>query len=387
MIAPRYLPFIVKQLVRHRVRTALTLAGVAVAMFLFIAVQTLQDGVRRATQATAGDTTLVVYRENRFCPAASRLPQFYVDRIRKIPGVVSAAPIKIVVNNCRASLDVITFRGVMPEDVSGPTGLAHKWTLIAGSLEEWNHRSDAALIGETLAARRGFRVGNSFDSSGLTVTVAGVIRSSEPQDQNVAYVHLNFLQQATLKGGGLGTVTQFSVRVSDPSLLGKVAAAIDEQFRAEADPTTTRPEKAFVAQAGADIVEIVKFTRVLGWGCLAAVLALVANAIVLSVQDRIKEHAVLQTLGYRSGLIARLIISEGVLVGVIGGAVGTSLALAVVHFGNFSLSQEGLSITLHASWHVLGWGLLISAGVGVVAGLVPAWRAGRREIASCFRAV
>jgi len=387
MIAPRFVPVVLKQLVRHRVRTALTLAGVGVAMFLFIAVQTLQDGVKRATQAAAGDTTLVVYRENRFCPATSRLPQFYVDRIVKIPGVVSATPIKIVVNNCRASLDVITYRGVRAEDVGEPGGIASKWSLMSGSIDDWTRRSDAALVGETLAARRGFRVGDSFDSSGVTVTVAGVIRSPEPQDQNVAYVHLDFLQQAADKGGGLGVVTQFTVRVSDPAQLNEVAAAIDDQFRAESDPTTTRPEKAFVAQAGADIVEIVKFTRLLGWGCLAAVLALVANAIVLSVQDRIKEHAVLQTLGYRSGLIARLIVSEGMILGLIGGAIGTGVALAVVRYGNFSLSQEGLSITLDATWRVLGAGLLVSASVGVIAGLVPALRAGRREIASCFRAV
>jgi putative ABC transport system permease protein len=387
MIAPKFIPVVVKQLWRHRVRSILTLLGVGVAMFLFIAVQTLQEGVRQSTQAAAGDTTLVVYRENRFCPAASRLPQFYVDRIEKIPGVVSAVPVKIIVNNCRASLDVVTFRGVPREDLAGPQGWASKWQLIAGSVAEWEKRSDSALVGETLAARRGFKVGESFDASGITVTVAGIIRSPEAQDQNVAYVHLDFLQQAAGKGGGLGSVTQFTVRVDDPAKMEQVAEAIDAEFRAEADPTMTSPEKAFVAQAGADIVEIVKFTQWLGWGCLAAVLALVANAIVLSVQDRIKEHAVLQTLGFRSGLIARLIVSEGMLIGLLGGALGTGIALVVVHFGNFSLSQEGLSISVSASWSVMALGLVISAGVGIVAGLVPAWRAGRREIASCFRAV
>ena len=390
MIAPKFMPVVFKQLWRHQVRSVLTLSGVAIAMFLFIAVQTLQEGVRQSTQAAAGDTTLVVYRENRFCPAASRLPQFYVDRIEKIPGVVSAVPVKIVVNNCRASLDVITFRGVPREDLAGPTGWASKWQLISGSVAEWEKRSDSALVGETLAARRGFQIGQSFDASGITVTVAGIIRSPEAQDQNVAYVHLDFLQQAGAgggKGGGLGSVTQFTVRVDDPAKMEQVAEAIDAEFRAEADPTMTSPEKAFVAQAGADIVEIVKFTQWLGWGCLAAVLALVANAIVLSVQDRIKEHAVLQTLGFRSGLIARLIVSEGMLIGLLGGALGTGIALSVVHFGNFTLSQEGLSIGVSASWSVLAWGLIISGGVGIVAGLVPAWRAVRREIASCFRAV
>ncbi|MFZ2873432.1 MAG: ABC transporter permease [Phycisphaerales bacterium] len=387
MIAPRFVPVIVKQLWRHRVRSLLTIGGVAIAMFLFVAVQTLQDAVRRATETTSGDTTLIVYRENRFCPAASRLPEYYAARIERIPGVTSAVPVKIIVNNCRASLDVITYRGVPVEDLAGPGGWAERWQLVSGSLDEWLRRSDAALVGESLATRRRFKVGDSFDASGVTVSVAGIIRSPEPQDQAVAYVHLDFLQQAASKGGGLGVVTQFTVRVADPTKLNEIAAAIDDEFRDEADPTTTRPEKAFVAQASSDIVEIVGFTRWLGLGCLAAVLTLVANAIVLSVHDRIKEHAVLQAIGFRPGLIARMILGEGLLLGVVGGGAGAGLAVGLIRTSAPSLSQEGMSIAVGASWSLLGVGLAVSAGVGIVAGLVPAWLAGHREIASSFRAV
>jgi putative ABC transport system permease protein len=384
MVNPKYIPFIFKQVWRHRTRSLLTVGGVAVAMFLFISVQAMQRGVREATETTAADTTLIVYRENRFCPATSRLPEYYGDRIAKIPGVTAVVPMKVIVNNCRASLDVITFRGVPEAELRS---LSEKWQLLAGSVEEWRKRSDAALVGEQLANRRGFQVGQSFDSSGVTVSVAGIVRSSEPQDQNVAYVHLDFLQRASSKGGALGIVTQFLVRVSDPGRLEAVARAIDAEFDKEAEPTHTRPEKAFVAQAGADIVEIVAFTRWLGWGCLAAVLALVANAIVLSVQDRVKEHAVLQTLGFRGGLIARLIVAEGVVIGLLGGIVGTGLAAAFVQLGHFSLSTEGFSVNISSDWRVAAIGLALAGGVGVLAGLVPAWRAGRREIASCFRAV
>ena len=382
MIPARFIPVVIKQVLRHRTRSLLTVAGVSVAMFLFIAVQSLQQGVREATEVTAADQTLVVYRENRFCPATSRLPEFYGDRIARISGVADVVPIKIVVNNCAASLDVITFRGAPTDSIQALTG---KWKIVEGSVEEWKKRSDAALVGENLANRRGFKVGQSFNSSGVSVTVAGIVRSSEPQDQNVAYVHLPFLQQSIAKG--LGIVTQFNVRVDDPAKLEQIAKAIDGEFRTEAEPTQTRPEKAFVAQAGSDIVELVGFTRYLGWGCLAAVLGLVANAIVLGVQDRMKEHAVLQTLGFRSGRIARLIIAEGVLVGILGGAIGTLAAFAIVTYGNFSISNEGQSVPISADAIVIVMGLMISAGVGVLAGLVPAWQAGRREIAQCFRAV
>ena len=56
-------------------------------------------------------------------------------------------------------------------------------------------------------------------------------------------------------------------------------------------------------------MEIVGFTRWLAWGCVAAVLGLIGNAIVMAVQQRIREHAILQTLGYQSHLIARLIVA------------------------------------------------------------------------------
>ena len=383
MIASRFVPLIVKQVVRHPARSLLTIGGVATAMFLFVAVQAMQRGVATATEASAADTTLVVYREDRFCPFTSRLPEYYLPQIERIEGVRSVVPMKIAVNNCRASLDVVTFRGV-PRDRFTQL-YAPQFDIIEGSIDEWNKRSDSALLGETLAQRRGLKVGDRFDAAGVTSYVAGVIRSDEPQDQNVAYVHLDFLQQSTDRK--LGTVTQFNVKVDDPHRLDDVAKAIDEVFRSAEHPTTTRSEKAFVAQVASDIIELVYFTKYLGWGCLIAVLALVGNAIVMSVQDRIKDHAILQTLGYASGLIGRLILTESMTLGLAGGALGTIGALAVVHYTRFSLSIDGLSIPIEADWTLLLVGLAIAVTLGALAGIAPAWQASRRTIAACFRAV
>ncbi len=383
MIRIRFLPLVVKQIMRRPTRSFLTVAGVTIAMFLFVTIQTLQMAVREATRVTAKDTKLVVYRENRFCPATSRLPEYYQGRILKVPGVAGAIPVKVVVSNCASGLDVITFRGVPDEELPAFSG---KWRVLDGSLDDWRKRSDAALVGGRLAQRRGFTVGQSFDAAGVTVTVAGIIESTEPQDQNVAYVHLNFLQLAT-RQGGLGVVTQFDVTVSDPTQLEKTAKLIDEEFRTEAEPTQTRPEKAFVAQAGSDIVEIVAFTRYLAWGCVFAVLALIANTNVLAVQDRIKEHAVLQTLGYRGGLIARLVTIESICIGVAGGVAGAMISMVLLTYGNLTLSTEGVGVDVTTRWPVFAAGLVLSSGVGLLAALVPAWQASRRQIAQSFRAV
>lgn len=384
MIAPQYLPLVLKQVVRHRTRSLLTILGVATAMSLFCAVESLQRGLRQATHASAQDNTLVVYRENRYCPFTSRLPLYYEERIRRLPGVACVVPIRIVVSNCRASLDVVTFRGVPPDRFF--QAYQSEVHVVEGSLESWMRRTDGALLGEVLAQRRGLKTGDRFDANGMTVYVAGIVRGENPQHLNVAYVHLDFLQYAPGQKDR-GIVTQYNVKVTDPGQLEMVANRIDDEFRRDAEPTSTRSEKAFVARAAADVVGIVEFTRWLGWGCLTAVLALVANAVVLSVQNRIRDHAVLQTLGFSGSLIARLIVAEGLLLSLVGGILGTGLAMTALQWGSLSLSNEGFSINIQSDLEIWLLGLGLSALLGILAGLAPAWQASRREIAACFRAV
>lgn len=379
----RYLPYILRQLIRNRVRSLLTLAGIATAMFLFTAVLAMQRGVESVTRATAADTTLVVYRKDRFCPATSSLPQDYAPRIARIEGVVSVLPVQIVVTNCRTSLDVVTFRGVPREAFLADRG--EGLMVVSGSSEEWLRRTDASLVGQSLAARRGLRPGMTFDAAGITTYVAGIIRSDDPQDQNAAYAALEFVQRAGRDRTGL--VTQFNVKVSDPSRLDAVASAIDEMFRTASEPTSTSTEKAFIGRVADDVIELVGFAGWLGIGCLAAVMALIANAIVLSVQSRIAEHAVLQTLGYGSRLIASLIVAEGALLALAGGTIGAAAAVGVSAYGQFALSVEGQSIPIVAGPSLLATGVGLCAAIGIVAGLVPAWQASRRPIAACFRAV
>ena len=75
--------------------------------------------------------------------------------------------------------------------------------LLDGSIDQWRDRTDSALLGETLAKRRGLKVGERFDAAGVTVYVAGIVRSQEPQDQNVGYVHLDYLELHKVFATGL----------------------------------------------------------------------------------------------------------------------------------------------------------------------------------------
>ena len=369
-----------KQLSRHRLRTLLTVLGVASGMFLFTAVETLQNSLAAATEETAADTTLVVYRENRFCPATSRLPEHYVDEIRRIPGVREAIPIQIIVNNCGASLDVITFRGV-PEGQL--TKFAPEIKIIEGSQADFDKRDDGALLGGQFARRRGLKPGDKFDAVGITVHVAGIIESPFAQDNNVAYVKLPFLQQASRTG--LGVVTQFNVRVNTSADLKPVAKAIDERFKSDQQPTNTRPEKAFFAETAGQLIELIGFTRWLGLGAVLAVIGLVANSILLVVRGRVKENAVLRTLGYPSRAILFLVMSEGGLLGLLGGFTGTVLAWSFLRWQSFTLGSEGHTLAVLPELTTAAYAIVAALLLGIVASIYPAFQAMRQPIVKSLR--
>jgi len=381
MTSLNLLPLALKQLTRHRVRSALTILGVATGMFLFTTVETMQRSLRAATVSGADDTTLVVYRENRFCPATSRLPEHYETAIRKIPGVKEVIPIQIVVNNCGASLDVIAFRGVPPENLAR---YAPHLRVLDGSVDDWKRRGDSALLGRHFATRRGLKVGDRFDAAGVTVSVGGIIESDEPQDNNVAYVHLAFLQQAS--NAGLGVVTQFNVRADSAAVLQRVATDIDATFAHDQPPTSTRPEKAFFAETAGELIELVGFTRWLGLGAVAAVLGLVANAVLLIVRGRVRENAVLQTLGYSRGAIGVLVAIEGVLLGLAGGLTGVALAYAFLSWQSLTVGNEGLTLSIVPDLAVVLRGLAVALTLGLLASLYPAWKATRLPIVASLRA-
>ena len=370
-----------KYVVRNRTRSILTVFGVATGMFLFGTIETMQDSLKNATEITANDTTLVVYRENRYCPSTSRLPEYYKDEIKKFKGVESVIPVQIVVNNCGTSLDVVVFRGIPADRINA---ISKNIEVLNGSVNEWLTREDGALIGANLAQRRRLDVGDSFDAAGVTVVVSGIIRSAESsQDDNVAYVHLPFLQQASRVG--LGTVTQFLVKVSDSSLLNSVSRQIDNRFKTESEPTDTTPEKAFFASTAKELIELIGFSRWIGIASVFAVIGLIANTILIAVRSKISEHAILKTIGYSQISISWLIISEAIILSVVGGIAGIAGASIFLHLQKITIGNEGLALAFIPSFSVWLKGFSLSLLLGFVAGVYPAWLAGRQSIASNLR--
>ncbi|QDV73696.1 ABC transporter permease [Botrimarina mediterranea] len=376
----RFVPYVLKSLWRHRARTLLTVSGTTVALLVFCFIGSVQQGLLALTNDASADRTLIVFQENRFCPQSSRLPQDYSDVIAKTPGVREVVPIKVFTNNCRASLDAIVFQGMPPEKLS----TARDLSLASGSMLEFTQQDDGALVGADVAARRGLAEGDKFTIGDVSVVVKGVFRSSVAAENNLIYTHLEFLQRAR-GANDVGTVTQLEVHLTDGIDPDETAAKIDQAFRSGPVSTTTRTKGMFQADTLGDLAELIGFVHWLGYACVGLVLSLVATTTVMSVQDRIKEHAVLQTLGLRPLRVFRLVLIESVVLSTLGGVLGVAGSVLVLSSTGMSVAAEGVTIAFEPSATLAVQGVAVSIVVGILAGFAPGWHAARAEIVPALR--
>ena len=374
------LTYVLKTLWRHRTRTMLTVTGAAVAMFVFCFVGAVQEGLQRLTMGRDAERRLVVFQENRFCPTSSRLPVDYARHIRKVSGVQDVMPIQVWTNNCRASLDLVVFHGMAPDQIRQTRPIELK----VGSWAAFQSRRDAAIVGRNVAQRRGLKVGDQFSIGDVSVNVVALFASKIPSEENLIYTSLEFLQY-TRGLNAAGLVTQHEVLLADQADPDVVAAAIDEALRTGPVATMTRRKGVFQTSTLSDLVDLIGFAHWLAYACMVLVLSLVAAATVMSVQDRIQEYAVLQTIGVRPLRAMRLVIAESTILCFLGGVTGTFVAVVTLAVGGFAIGAEGTTIAFRPSIGLVLVGAAVSFVVGVTAGVAPALQVATLSIVRALR--
>src|SRR3954454_4427587 len=377
----KFFPYILKTLWRHRSRTIITVSGSAVALFVFCFVGAVEQGMNDLERNQQTKQSLILFQANKFCPFTSHLPQDYEAKIKKVGGVREVVPIQVFTNNCRASLDVIVFYGVPPQKLQS----ARDFQLVSGNWADFEQHQDAAVVGRAVAGRRNLKAGDKFSIGDLTVQVAGVFTSHDAAEENYIYTHLDFLQRGKSRDQ-VGTVTQHEI-VLDPNVdVTTKSKEIDELFRGGPVLTDTRSKGVFQAKSLGDLTQLISLAHYLGYACVGLVLALVATTTVMSVQDRIQEHAVLQTLGVTGHRVFGLVLSESTLLSIAGGVLGVAAAMLALQLSHLSVGAEAVTIAFQPSWTLASTGIVVSAIVGVLAGIAPGWHAARTNIVGALRA-
>ncbi|TFW27596.1 ABC transporter permease [Massilia horti] len=378
---------IVRNALRHKLRTILTVAGLVVATLAFGLLQTVVKAWYAGADA-ASNTTLVTRNAISLVFA---LPISYAAKIRAVDGVTRVAYAN-------------WFGGIYQEPknffpqlaISGANYLDiyPDFVLPEDQRKAFLRDRKGALVGRKLADEYHFKIGDVIPLRGTIFpgqwefVVRGIYDGRQSSTVTTQmFFHWDYLNESLLKTAPrrANQVGVYVVQIRSPEHAAAVSAAIDASFSNSLAETLTETEKAFqlsfVSMSDAIVVAI----RLVSFVVILIIMAVMANTMAMSARERLSEYATLKALGFGPGFLARLIVGESLLLSLFGAALGAALLFPVT--AAFAARMG----TIFPVFEVAPGTLLMQFGaalaVGLVAAAAPALRAARVNIAEGLRSV
>lgn len=378
---------IARNALRHKLRTALTVAGLVVATLAFGLLQTVVKAWYAGADA-ASNTTLVTRNATSLVFA---LPISYATKIRAIDGVT-----RVAYANWFGGIyqDPKNFFPQLAISGASYLDIYPDFVLPEEQRKAFLRDRKGALVGRKLADEYHFRIGDVIPLRGTIFpgrwefVVRGIYEGRQSSTVTTQmFFHWDYLNESLLKTAPrrANQVGVYVVQIRGPEQAAAVSAAIDTTFNNSLAETLTETEKAFqlsfVSMSDAIVVAI----RLVSFVVILIIMAVMANTMAMSARERLSEYATLKALGFGPGFLARLIVGESLLLSLIGSALGAALLFPVTaafaaHMG-----------TIFPVFEVAPGTLLMQFGAALVVGLVaaaaPALRAARVNIAEGLRSV
>lgn len=378
----KYLHLVWASLFRSRTRTLLTLLSVFVAFFLF----GMLDAVRVAFNS-GGDVT----GANRMVTASrlsitQMLPYSLRGQIEAIPGVKRVTQVAWFGGIYRDPKNFFPNFSVGPEFLQ----LYPDFTMPAAQRKAWEADRQGAIVGEALAKKHGWKVGDTIPlqatifptrgSNAWTFRLDGIFRIEDEKrrgQEQALYFHWDYFNEANdyVKG----RVGWYMVQVDDPANSDRIAKAIDALSANSDHETKTQTEEAFNQSFAKQIGDIGLIVTAIMGAVFFTLLLLTGNTMAQAVRERIPELAVLKTIGFRDRAVLMLVLAESVLLVALGAVLGMAAApVAMQAVGKLSGGFIQLPERLPPESWGMGLGLMLA--FGLLAGLLPALRAMRLNI-------
>ena len=378
---------VVRNALRHRLRTALTVVGIIVAITAFGLLRTIVDAWYAGANASSSARLVTRSSVSLVFP----LPLTYAPRIRQLPGVrgVSWANwfggVYVSERNFfpQFAVDAASYLDMYPEFVLSPQ---ERKAFLADR--------KGAIVGRKLAEQYGFKIGDTVPLRGTiyggtwTFNVRGIYDGADQgTDTSTMYFHFELLNETVKKlyprrGDQAGV---FIVELADPGQAAEVSAAIDALFRNSLAETLTETEKAFqlsfVAMTEAILVAIEAVSLVI----ILIIMAVMANTMAMTARERSAEYATLKALGFSNGFVAMLIVAESLGIALVGGLAGVAATFPMADA--FAERMGSLFPIFFVSGETVALQLAAATLVGVVAALFPAWHTARVRVVDGLRAL
>jgi putative ABC transport system permease protein len=210
--------------------------------------------------------------------------------------------------------------------------------------------------------------------------IAGIYDGDAGVDKTQLFFRYDYLNEN--RRGGDGLVGWYIVKIADPSQAQGMGAKFDDMFANSSAETKTTTEKGFVEGFAKQVGDIGAIMIAIVAAVLFTMLLVTANTMAQSVRERTSEVGVLKTLGFSNTAILSLVLGESVLIAAIGGGVGLAAAWLIVQRGD---PTGGLLPVFVLPARDVAIGTVLTLGLGLIAGLLPAFTAMQLKITEALR--
>ncbi len=380
------LKLILRNALRHKIRTGLTVFGLLVAVLAYGLLQTVVDAWYAGADA-ASKTRLIT---RSAISLVFQLPVSYESRIRAVEGVSTVA---------RSTW----FGGIYKEPKNffpqfavstNYLDLYGEFILPDAERQAWARDRKGALVGRQLADQYGFKVGDVIPLRGSIYpgdwqfVVRGIFDGAdESKITRQMLFHWEYLNEWLRQRPGrrADQVGVYIVGIDAPERAAEIARAVDAQFQNSVAETLTETEQAFQLSFVSMSNEIIAAIRLVSYVVILIIMAVMANTMAMSARERTAEHATLKALGFGPGFVALLIFGESLAICVAGGGAG--LWLTPYAAAAFKQAAGGIFPIFAVSQTTVIAQALCALAVGVAAAVVPAVQASRVRIVDGLRAV
>lgn len=323
---------IFKNALRHKLRTALTILAISIAVMAFGLLRTVVTAWYAGVEASAANRLISRQAVSFIFP----LPYSYRDQIAKLPGVEQVTymnwfqGVYIDKNQffARMAVDAETIFDVYPEFI-----------LDAEQLLAFKRERNSCVVGADLAKQYKFKLGDIIQIEGdiypgvWQFVVRGIYRPRDKTtDATQMFFHGQYLDERVRQESPdrAGNVGWYIIRIADPTQSGAISNQIDGLFKNSRAETKTETERAFqqgfIAAAGA----IITAMNFMSFVIIGIIMLVVGNTMIMSARERTREYAVFKTLGFSAGHLVGLILGESMLISVLGGGLGLFLTFPFV---------------------------------------------------------
>jgi putative ABC transport system permease protein len=378
----RYLPLIIKNGLRNRRRSILTICSVAASLCLLGVLMAIYHAFYFG-QATPEQALRLVTRNK--ISLATVMPISYRQKILQIPGVREAMVTQWFGGVYKEPKNVFARFAIEPSRIFT---LYPEYKTSEEEKKAFQRERSACMIGRAIADKYNIKLGDRVTLKGdifpvtLELTTRAIYDSTENNES--LYFNLDYLFES-LPAGRRDFAGTFTILADNPDSVPRIAKAVDDSYSNAPIQTRTESEQAFQLGFIAFLGNVKMFLLSICGAVTFTILLVSANTMAMSVRERVREVGVLKTLGFTNGSILGIILGEAAFLSLIGGVIGCLMAVGLTYLVRQAPAfiMQLKTLTLEPS--VAGLILLVGVFIGVASAFIPAWNASRTPILDSLR--